>query len=134
MKILLIATFKWSRRYMRVIGHQNFFTWMFLLFIFVSIFHLNVMLDGHVMHCGRNPPPLSLSLSLSLSRSIIIWLVSLCLSFPMGILGFCPYFAKITAICPYFETIKVHVPVLKLDFNKIELQVELDISNVEFYA
>ena len=79
-------------------------------------------------------PPLSLSLSLSLSRSIIIWLVSLCLSFPMGILGFCPYFAKITAICPYFETIKVHVPVLKLDFNKIELQVELDISNVEFYA
>ena len=52
----------------------------------------------------------------------------------MGILGFCPYFAKITAICPYFETIKVHVPVLKLNFNKIELQVELDISNVEFYA
>ena len=23
---------------------------------------------------------------------------------------------------------------LKLDFNKIELQVELDINNVEFYA
>ena len=51
-----------------------------------------------------------------------------------GILDFCPYFAKTTAICTCFEIIQVRVSILKLDFNKIELQVELNISNVEFYA
>ena len=38
-----------------------------------------------------------------------------------GILGFYPYFPKITAIYPYFEIIQIRVPILKLDFNKIEL-------------
>ena len=33
-----------------------------------------------------------------------------------------------------FETIKHCVFVLKLELKKIKLQVELDISNVEFYA
>ena len=56
-----------------------------------------------------------------------------CTSF-LGILGFCPYFVKNLAQYSYFETIYVCVPVLVLDFKKIELQVELDISNVEFYA
>ena len=77
---------------------------------------------------GNPPPPL---LSLSLDNYMA------CVTLPLisyGDIGLLPLFAKITAICPYFETIKVHVPVLKLDFNKIELQVELDISNVEFYA
>ena len=45
-----------------------------------------------------------------------------------------PYFVKNLAPCPCFETIKHRVPVLKLDLKKIKLQVELDISNVEFYA
>ena len=49
-------------------------------------------------------------------------------------MGFCPYFLKNLTQCSLFETIKHRVPILKLDFNKIELQVELDISNVEFYA
>ena len=36
-------------------------------------------------------------------------------------MSFFPYFKKNLAQCPYFETIKHCVPVLKLDFNKIEL-------------
>ena len=49
-------------------------------------------------------------------------------------MGFCPYLKKILAQYPCFEIIKHRVSVLKLDLKKIELQVELDISNVEFYA
>ena len=51
-----------------------------------------------------------------------------------GKMGFCPYFKKNLAQCPYFETIKHRVSVLKLDFKKIELQVELNFNKVEFYA
>ena len=46
-------------------------------------------------------------------------------------MGFCPF--KIECLC--FENIKHHVPVLKLDLKrKIELKVNLDFSNVKFYA
>ena len=48
--------------------------------------------------------------------------------------GLLPLFKKILAQYSCFEIIKHRVSVLKLDLKKIELQVELDISNVEFYA
>ena len=49
-------------------------------------------------------------------------------------MGFCPYFFKNLTQCSLFETIKLRVPILKLDFNKIELQIELDLNKVKFYA
>ena len=52
----------------------------------------------------------------------------------LGKMGFCPYFFKYLAQYFCFETIKHQVFVLKLDLKKIELQVELDSTNVEFYA
>ena len=52
----------------------------------------------------------------------------------MGKMGFCRYFKKYLAQCLCFETIKYRVPVLKFDFNKIKLQVELDYNKVELYA
>ena len=52
----------------------------------------------------------------------------------LGKMGFWTYFLKYLAQCLCFETIKHWVFVLKLNFKKIELQVELDSSNIEFYA
>ena len=52
----------------------------------------------------------------------------------LGKMGFCPYFLKYLAQCFCFETIKHCVFVLKFDFKKIELQVEFNSSNIEFYA
>ena len=49
-------------------------------------------------------------------------------------IGFCPYFLKNLTQCPLFETIKYRVPISKPDFNKIELQIELDFNKVKFYA
>ena len=49
-------------------------------------------------------------------------------------MGFCPYFLKYLSQCFCFETIKYCVPILKLDLKKIELQVELDITNIKFCA
>ena len=46
-------------------------------------------------------------------------------------MGFCPYFFKNLTQCSLFETIKHRVPILKLDFNKIELQIELDFNKIE---
>ena len=52
-----------------------------------------------------------------------------------GKIGFHPYFKKKNlAEFPCVETIKHHFPVLKFDFNKIELQVEIDFNKVKFYA
>jgi len=37
-------------------------------------------------------------------------------------MGFCPYFLKYLAQHPCFETIYRNIPILKLDFLKIEFQ------------
>ena len=37
-------------------------------------------------------------------------------------MSFCPYFLKYLAICPCFETVQEYVPILKLNFFKIDFQ------------
>ena len=49
-------------------------------------------------------------------------------------MGFCPLFLKNPAQCSYFQTIKHCVPILKLDFQKIELPIELNFTIFELYV
>ena len=52
----------------------------------------------------------------------------------LGILDFCPYFAKNLAICPCFETIYVRVSILVLDYIKVGFYMKLNHTKIGFYV
>ena len=52
----------------------------------------------------------------------------------LGILDFCPYFAKNLAIYPCFETIYVRVSILVLDYIKVGFYTKLDYTKIGFYV